>query len=138
MYSRKRDMKTTCKFLIFTFLFSIQAFARDHLIYSVEEEVPMGYENEKTKKNYYVNIGANQGVKSGTKLDVFRVISKSNPYDNLKRVNYKVKIGELKIVHSDEEAAIGSITQVKFGVDDPLFEIKGFMIGDTVSVSIND
>lgn len=138
MYSRKRDMKTTCKFLIFTFLFSFPAFARDHLIYSVEEEVPMGYEDEKPKKNYYVNMGSNQGVKSGTTLDVFRVISKSNPYDNLKRINYKVKIGEIKVLHSDEEAAIGSLQKIKLGVDDPLFEIRGFMIGDSVNVSVKD
>lgn len=131
-------MKTTCKFLILTFLFSIPAFARDHLIYSVEEEVPMGYENEKTKKNYYVNIGANQGVKTGTTLDVFRVISKLNPYDNLKRINYKVKIGELKVLHSDEEAAIGSLNNIKLGIEDPLFEVRGFMIGDSVSVTVND
>lgn len=131
-------MKTTCKFLIFTFLFNFSAFARNHLIYTVEEEVPMGYENEITKKNYYVNMGANQGVKPGTILDVFRIISKSNPYDNLKRVNYKVKIGELKVLHSDEEAAIGSIKKMKLGDEDPLFEIRGFMIGDSVSVSIND
>jgi hypothetical protein len=138
MYSRKRDMKATCKFLILTFLLSFSAYARDHLIYSIDEEVPMGYENEKTKKNYYVNIGANQGVKSGTVLDVFRVISKSNPYNNLKRVNYKVKIGELEVLHSDDEAAIGSLKLIKLGVKDPLFEIRGFMIGDSVSVSIND
>lgn len=131
-------MKTTCKFLILTFLFCLPAFARDHLIYSIEEEVPMGHEDEKTKKNYYVNIGANQGVKSGTTLDVFRIISKSNPYDNLKRVNYKVKIGELEVLHSDDDAAIGSLKEIKLGVKDPLFEIRGFMIGDTVSVSVND
>lgn len=131
-------MKFTCKILILSFLFSIPAFARDHLIYSIDEEIPMGYENEKPKKNYYVNIGANQGVKSGTTLDVFRVISKSNPYDNLKRINYKVKIGELEVLHSDEGAAIGTLKQIKLGIKDPLFEINGFMIGDYVSVSVKD
>ena len=131
-------MKFTCKILILSFLFSFSAFAREHLIYSIDEEIPMGYEDTKPKKNYYVNIGAEQGVKSGTTLDVFRIISKSNPYDNLKRINYKVKIGEIEVLHSDEHAAIGSLKRIKLGIKDPLFEISGFMIGDYVSVSVSN
>lgn len=131
-------MKFTCKLLIVSFLFTMPSFAREHLIYSIDEQIPMGYENEKPKKNFYVNIGSNQGVKTGTILDVFRVISKSNPYDNLKRINYKVKIGELEVLHSDDQAAIGSLKEIKLGNKDPLFEISSFMIGDYVSVSVEN
>jgi hypothetical protein len=129
-------MKTTC-ITIFLFLLSLNAFARDHLIYSVAEEIPMGYENEVTKKNFYLNIGTNQGVSEGTVLDVYRVVSRSNPYENLKRVNYKIKIGEIKVLHSDDEAAIGIMTQLKDEQDTPLIHLKGFMIGDHVSVNTN-
>lgn len=121
-----------------SFILTLPSFAREHLIYSIDEEIPMGYENEKPKRNYYVNIGSNQGVKAGTTLDVFRIISKSNPYDNLKRINYKVKIGELEVLHSDDHAAIGSLKQIKVGIKDPLFEISSFMIGDYVGVSVKD
>jgi hypothetical protein len=132
-------MKTTCKFLIiFISLFTSMVQAREHLIYSVAEEVPMGFENEVLKKNYYVNIGGNQGVKEGTVLDVFRIISKSNPYDNLKRINYRVKIGEITVLHSDEEAAIGSMKSIRTEEAAPLFDIKSFMIGDYVTVSVGD
>jgi hypothetical protein len=109
--------------------------ARDHLIYSVSQEIPMGYENEVIKKNFYLNIGANQGVNQGATLDVYRVISKSNPYENLKRVNYKIKIGELKVLHSDDEASIGVLTNLKDDNETPLIHLKGFMIGDHVSVN---
>ena len=115
---------------------SLPAIARNHLIYSVAEELPMGFDNEVTKKNYYMNIGMQQGVSVGTTLDVFRVISKSNPYDNLKRINYKVKIGEMKVLHSDDEAAIGIMTNLKDDADTPLFDLKGFLIGDYVSVNV--
>lgn len=131
-------MKFTCKIIILSFILTLPSFAREHLIYSIDEEIPMGYENEKPKRNYYVNIGSNQGVKAGTTLDVFRIISKSNPYDNLKRINYKVKIGELEVLHSDDHAAIGSLKQIKVGIKDPLFEISSFMIGDYVGVSVKD
>jgi hypothetical protein len=96
----------------------------------------MGFDNEVTKKNYYMNIGSQQGVSEGTTLDVFRVISKSNPYDNLKRINYKVKIGEIKVLHSEDESAIGILEVLKNDTNTPLFDLKGFMIGDYVSVNI--
>ena len=132
-------MKFTCKVsFLFILLLSIStvSFARDHLIYSVAEEIPMGFDNEVTKKNYYMNIGSQQGVSEGTTLDVFRVISKSNPYDNLKRINYKVKVGEIKVVHTEEEAAIGILQVLKNDTETPLFDLNGFMIGDYVSVNI--
>lgn len=115
-----------------------KVFSRDHQIYSISEEVPMGDDNEVLKKNYYVNIGKNQGVRQGATLNVFRVISKLNPYENQKRINHRVKIGQIEILHADEEAAIGAFKEINNGPQDPLFEIENFMIGDHVSVSVND
>ncbi len=135
-------MKRSCKNLfIAAFVATLMtglAQAREHQIYSVAEEVPMGYENEVQKKNYYVDIGEKQGVTRGTTLDVFRVVSKLNPYENEKRINHRVKIGELKVLHANDEAAIGSFKSMETGPDTPLFEIENFMIGDHVSVSVND
>ncbi len=130
-------MKKTCIVALLSFIISNFALARDHVIYSISQEIPMGYENEVIKKNFYMNIGENQGVKKGTTLDVFRVISNINPYNDKKRVNHKVKIGEIAILHSDDEAAIGKLKAINTSEDYPLFEIKGFMIGDHVTVSVN-
>lgn len=133
-------MKTSCtkKFiLICCLLISTNLFARDHVIYSVDEEIPMGFENEVSKRNYYVNIGSGQGVQKGTILDVYRIISLSNPYDNKKRVNYKVKIGELEVLHTEDQAAIAIQKALANTPNDPLFEISNFMIGDHVMVSVN-
>lgn len=135
-------MKTSCKILLsasLTYLLGIApSLAREHQIYSVEEELSMGRPNEILKKNYYVNIGQNQGVSKGTMLNVYRVISNLNPYENQKRINHRVKIGELKILHADQEAAIGALSKLNNGPNDPLFEIENFMIGDHVSVSVNE
>lgn len=127
-------MKKTCIFLT---LLSFICSARDHVIYSIAQDIPMGYENEVIKKNYYMNIGENQGVKEGTTLDVFRIISNVNPYNDRKRVNHKVKVGEIHILHSDEEASIGKLKNFKDSKNSPLFEIKDFMIGDHVTVNVN-
>lgn len=123
---------------ILLFLLCFSAYARDHLIFSIVHDIPMGYKDEVLKKNYYVNIGSNQGVEKGSVLSVFRTISMQNPYDNQNRVNYRVKIGELNVLHSEDEAAITELKDVRLNKSDVLFEVRDFMIGDYVSVKVKD
>jgi hypothetical protein len=100
------------------------------------QDLSMGLENEVIRKNYYINMGSGQGVKKDSILDVFRIVSVQNPYDNKKRVNYKVKIGELKVLHSSDEAAIAMVNEyVK--EDAPIFELNQFMIGDHVAINVD-
>lgn len=96
----------------------------------------MGFENEVIRKNYYINMGSSQGVRKDSVLDVFRIISVQNPYDNKKRVNYKVKIGELKVLHSSDDASIAMLQSYQTE-ETPIFELPQFMIGDHVAISVN-
>ena len=113
--------------------------ARSYVIFSMNQELNMGLdeENKPLRKNYFINMGANQGVKKDTIIDVFRIVSIQNPYDNKKRVNYKVKIGELKVMHSSEDAAIASVKEYLPKEETPIFELEQFMIGDHVAISVN-
>lgn len=131
-------MKKTCIVALMSFIIFNFSFARDHVIYSISQDIPMGYKDELIKKNFYLNIGQNQGVKKGTIIDVFRIISNINPYNDRKRINHKIKIGEIFVLHSDDEAAIGKLKSINSDNDYPLFEVNGFMIGDHVTVSINE
>lgn len=115
-------------------LFSVPTFARDFLIFSMTQDLSMGHENEVIRKNYYVNLGKGQGVNKDSVLDVHRIVSVQNPYDNKRRVNYKVKIGELKIIHSSDEASIAMVHQ--YLNSEAIFELPQFMIGDHVSISV--
>lgn len=122
--------------LLTTLLISQGIAAKSYVIFSMAQDLPMGFDNEEVRKNYYVNIGSGQGVKKDSILNVFRIISIQNPYDNKKRVNYKVKIGELKVLHSSDEASIAMVKEyVK--EDTPIFELDHFMIGDHVSISVD-
>ena len=132
-------MKLSCAKFFFSILLisiSVTALARDHQIFTVAEDLPMGFENEILRRNYYVDIGSEQGVSKGTTLDVFRTISKSNPYNDQKRVNYRVKIGELEVLHSEDGSSIGILKAFEGGKKSPLFEISSFMIGDMVTVKV--
>ncbi len=127
-------MKLTLLLLIL--LISQAASARSYVIFSMAQDLPMGFDNEIMRKNYYINMGSGQGVKKDSIVDVFRIISVQNPYDNKKRVNYKVKIGELKVLHSSDEAAIAMVNGFE-KEDTPIFELNQFMIGDHVSINVD-
>jgi hypothetical protein len=127
-------MKALLTLLILLFSHTISA--RSYVIFSMAQDLPMGLENEVVRKNYYINMGTGQGVKKDTILDVFRIVSIQNPYDNKKRVNYKVKIGELKVLHSSDEASIAALHAYE-KEDTPIFELGQFMIGDHVAINLD-
>jgi len=123
--------------LLSLLLFSNSIWARSYVIFSLAQDLTMGVENEVVRKNYYVNMGGGQGVKKDSILDVFRIISIQNPYDNKKRVNYKVKIGELKVIHTSDEASIAMVNELEKDAETPIFELPQFMIGDHVSINVD-
>jgi hypothetical protein len=118
-------------------VFTQNLWAKSYVIFSLAQDLPMGVENELIRKNYYVNIGSGQGVKKDSILDVFRIVSIQNPYDNKKRVNYKVKIGELKVLHSSDEASIAMLNEYEKVEETPIFELPQFMVGDHVAINVD-
>lgn len=129
-----KDLRNLFLFLLFSMT---AANANDYIIYSIVQNIPMD-STDKPKKNYYINMGEKQGIRPGTVLDVVRSINRSDPYESKKRYNYKVKIGELKVIHAEANAAIGSVNKIRNEEKDPLFEIEKLMIGDKVTVKISD
>ena len=123
--------------LIILFLFTASmGLARDYIIYSIVQDIPMGIQQEVIKKNYYINIGTKQGLDTGATLDVYRTISRLDPYENKQRYNYNVKIGELEVLHAEDEASIAQLGMLRNDKGTPLFEINDFMIGDHVKVQV--
>ena len=132
-------LRMSLKNLLFFFVlfFSHQLFAKEFIIYSIAHQLPMVNKQEMKIKDFYVNIGKAQGVSEGTVLDVYRMHAEQNPFDSNKRYTYKMKIGELKIIHSDSEAAIGRLQKLEVGEEDaPIFEFEKFMVGDHVAVHV--
>ncbi|HXH31659.1 MAG TPA: hypothetical protein VNJ01_12670 [Bacteriovoracaceae bacterium] len=121
--------------LCISIFFSQPILARSYVIFSMAQDLSMGSENEVIRKNYYINMGSGQGVRKDSVVDVFRIISIQNPYDSKKRVNYKVKIGELKVLHATEDASIAMVGSLE--KDTPILELPQFMIGDHVAVNVD-
>ncbi len=112
------------------------AIAKDYVIYSIAQDLPMGNKGEVIRKNFYVDMGTNQGLKKGSLLDVYRVVSILDPYESKKRYNHRVKIGEVKILHAEDSSAIASLNKLEETDETPVFEIGKMMIGDIVAVKV--
>ena len=132
----KKFFELPVLFMIALTFTATMAIAKDYVIYSIAQDIPMGNKEEVIKKNFYVDMGKNQGVKSGSVLDVYRVISVLDPYESKKRFNHRIKIGEVKVLHAEETSAIGILNKLEEGVDTPVFEIGKMMIGDIVTVKV--
>lgn len=132
----KRRYLQILTFMTFFFTASM-GFARDYIIYSIAQDVPMGAENEVINKNFYVNMGAKQGLAEGSVLDVYRVISRLDTYETKKRYNHRVKIGELEVLHAEENSAIAGLKEVNPKNKKTFFEVPGLMIGDHVGVKVD-
>jgi hypothetical protein len=130
-------MKHTYLILLIMNLFCSQiVFSKNYMIYSMAQDIPMG-DGSKQKKNYYINIGLQQGVKIGTELKVYRLLNRTNPYSTEKNVTFKVEVGELKVVHAEEENSIAELSKLK--TDSSIFvEIPSLNIGDQVGVKTSN
>ncbi len=112
------------------------AIAKDYVIYSIAQDIPMGNKDEVIRKNFYVDMGKNQGVKKGSVLDVYRVVSVLDPYESKKRYNHRIKIGEVKVLHAEDSSAIGVLNKLEETEETPVFEVGKMMIGDIVTVKV--
>lgn len=112
------------------------AIAKDYVIYSISQDIPMGYEKEVLRKNFYVDMGKNQGLAKGSLLDVYRVVSVLDPYESKKRYNHKIKIGEVKVLHAEESSSIGIMSKTEEADETPVLEIGKLMIGDVVTAHV--
>ncbi len=125
------------KALLFTLIFSHPLFANKYVIYSISQNLPMGFESEKIQKNFYVNIGSKQGLRKGVKLNIYRQIAKIDPFDTKEKYQHKIKIGGLEVLHVEENSSITLLKNTEKKIDSLVLDIAGPIIGDIVDVNVD-
>ena len=86
-------------------------------------------------KDYYINAGANNGLRSGAFIEAIR---KLPAYDNINSKvlgDTQIKIARLQLIHVDKSISIARL--VKFYEKDktPLAGHDSVMIGDVIQVA---
>jgi hypothetical protein len=107
----------------------------DFVVYSVYKALDLGNPDEPPQKDFYVSMGAAQGVRDGTVLEVKRKLS---TYDLINEKLYRdvnFPIARLKVIHVEPYAAIARLEKMlppeKSGAISP----RAVMVGDSVSIA---
>lgn len=106
--------------------------AADFVVYSVYRGLNMGDPGEVSLKDYYVNVGTRNGVKTGTVLTVLR---RTSSYDLGTQKLYKdvtFPIARIKVIHAEEDAAIARLEGFESERSTPAYSPRAIMIGDFV------
>jgi hypothetical protein len=109
--------------------------AADFFVYSVYRPVDLGIPGEAPQKDFYVNMGSAQGVRSGSVLEVIRRIS---TYDLTSQKLYKdvaFPIAKLKVIHAENDAAIARLDKFLPADSTPSISPSAVMVGDFVRLS---
>ena len=111
---------------------SRQASSEEFIVYSIYKEVDLGIPNDPPQKDFYINMGAQNGLRDGSKLQVLRKLA---TYDLTSQKLYKdvtFPIAKLKVIHVEANAAIARLEQVLPGTQAPAISPRAVMIGDLV------
>lgn len=86
-------------------------------------------------RDVYVNIGTNQGVKAGTKLDAFRVLTTVDEINQRTGRNFSFKIARLKVIHAESDMAVARVIEFQPPESTPIAVFTNVMVGDQVEVA---
>jgi hypothetical protein len=106
--------------------------ASDYVIYSVFKPLDLGNPGENPQKDFYVNMGSNQGLHIGAHLDVSRRVS---TYDLMNEKLYQdvtIPIARLKVIHVENNAAVCRLDKLVTSEKSPETTIRAVMVGDIV------
>lgn len=105
------------------------------IVYSVFKGIDLGDPNEVLQKDYFVNLGVNQGIRIGTILEVAR---KAPSYDLTTEKLYKDLIfpfAQLRVIHAEKDAAIARLEKIYPPEKTPVATPRTVIVGDLVRVA---
>jgi hypothetical protein len=111
------------------------ALSDDAIVYSVYKGIDLGDPNEIIQKDYFVNLGTNQGISIGTILEVAR---KSPSYDLTTEKLYKDLVfpfAKLRVIHAEKDAAIARLEKLYPADKTPVVVPRSVIVGDLIRVS---
>ncbi len=112
-----------------------EAQAGEFNVYEVFRAIDLGENDRPPPKEFFVNMGAVQGVRKGSVLDVYRKISS---FDNLTEKHggeHLVPVGRIKVIHADERTAIARMDRFVSWEQEPALLPQSIMIGDLVRLA---
>jgi len=107
---------------------------KDYVVYGVKNSLPMGEPGEMPQKDFYINVGKQDGVTKGTLLKVFRKVSTSN---ELQRIQYdlNVPVAKIIVIHAEARVSIARLVEFIDPIERAVVDVPNIIIGDRVELT---
>jgi len=115
-------------------LFSTTAFGGEYKVFGIRTDFPM-VDGQPLFRDVYVSMGTNQGIKTGSTLDAYRVLTTVDEINQRTGKNMSFKIAKLKVIHSEADMAVARVVQMLPPDSTPLGNYTNVMVGDEVEVA---
>ena len=107
---------------------------QEFVIYSTYRGVDLGGEKENSPRDYYINMGSENGVRPGSVVEVWRKVP---TYDLSSQKLYKdltFPIARMKVIHVETNAAVARLDILYPPEKAPAMSPRAVMVGDQVRV----
>lgn len=115
-------------------LWNMTALAGDYKVFGIRTDFPMA-DGQPLFRDVYVNMGTAQGIKNGSTLDAYRVITTVDELNQRTGRNISFKIAKLKVIHAESDLAVARVTQFLPPDSTPIGSFTNVMVGDEVEVA---
>lgn len=113
--------------------FHSNSFAADYQIFEVHKSIPME-NHEAGVKDYYINAGAESGLKKGMFVKVTRPTAVQDPAKNTTQGTLKISIGLVQIIQSEHHISVAREYHIQGDEERPTVEFESIMMGDVLDM----
>jgi len=128
----KLFLYATTGLLVYAFCPSA-AIAGEYKVFGIRTDFAMA-DSQPLFRDVYVNMGTNQGIKDGSTLDAYRVVTTIDELNQKTGRNISFKIAKLKVIHAETDLAVARVTQFLPPDATPIGSFTNVMVGDEVEV----
>jgi hypothetical protein len=127
-------MKHMMKILLLLAALPLTTFANGgYAVFGIKTDFPMS-DQDAHYRDVYVNMGTDQGIKAGSQLDVFRVLTSVDELNQRTGRNLSFKFARLKVIHAESDIAVARVMKFLPPESTPLGTYTNVMVGDRVEV----
>jgi hypothetical protein len=110
------------------------AHAGEYKVFGIKTDFPMA-DGQPLFRDVYVNLGTSQGIKAGSTLDAYRVVTTVDELNQKTGKNISFKIAKLKVIHAETDLAVARVTSFLPPDATPVGSFTNVMVGDDVEVA---
>lgn len=115
-------------------LTSLSAHAEGHQVFGVKSDFPMT-DGQPLFRDVYVNLGTNQGIKTGSILEAFRTMTTVDEINQRVGKNISFKIARLKVIHAEGDVAVARVEKMMPPEATPTGTYTNVVVGDQVEIA---